>query len=578
MKTRNMKSFATIAVAGGVLLSSCNTLKDLEYVVNPNPLEMHGDTIDLKINGKFAEKGLHKKVIVEVTPVLVDRKTGTERAFKTEYFKGVKAAGNGIVIPKEGKSFTYNSTVPCSCNEFEEADLKIKILAKKGDKVVKEVNVTDQESPIIADATILTPCLIEADDKLLFGTDNFVRVTSHTTESTINYLKGKSNVRSGEMKDAEMMAFQTWMNEAMANPKIVIKGANIMSYASPEGEMAKNEGLASDRAASAKTAMIGFFKKMKYEAGTAESGFYTLSPKGEDWAGLKKLIQESDHPDKNIIISVAEMNGDDAKREAEIKTLSSTYKFLEKDIFPQLRRSQVTISYDLNGLTDEELLQWAQSKPDSLKLEEVLFTANTLVDDMNEKLRLYQVAAKNFPNDWRPVNNIGYIYMMQNKPEDAATQFEKAAGMDQNAVVTNNLGVIARQKGNYSKAAELFNEALSGGKEVNYNLGIVDTKYARYGSAISNMGSYNTFNKALAQYLNGDTDGAISTLDNSEDKDSAKGQYLRAIVGARTSNKEMMLTSLKAAVAADSGLKAKAAKDREFVKYFEDADFKAAIQ
>ena len=46
----------------------------------------------------------------------------------------------------------------------------------------------------------------------------------------------------------------------------------------------------------------------------------------------------------------------------------------------------------------------------------------------------------------------------------------------------------------------------------------------------------------------------------------------------RTSNKDMMLSNLKSAISADSALKAKAGKDREFIKYFEDADFKAAVQ
>ena len=177
--------------------------------------------------------------------------------------------------------------------------------------------------------------------------------------------------------------------------------------------------------------------------------FYNLMPKGEDWAGLKKLIQESDHEDKNIIISVAEMNGDDAKREAEIKTLAHTYKFLEKEIFPQLRRSQIALGYDLNGLTDEELLQWAQTKPDSLTVEELLFTANTLIEDENEKLRLYKVAENVAPKDWRPANNVGYILMLQNKMDDAASQFEKAAGLGDDPIIKNNLGVIARLKGKH---------------------------------------------------------------------------------------------------------------------------------
>jgi tetratricopeptide (TPR) repeat protein len=571
MKRRNLKVVAIAALVGG-FMGSCDLVKDIEYTVTPNPIEQHGDTCTLRINGKFIEKGLHKKALVEVTPVLVDKDGTTERAFKTEFFKGEKAAGNGIVVPKAGKSFTYNSQIACECGEFATSELKIKILPKKGTKEKEEI-LTDK----IADGVVHTPCLLISDDKVIFGTDNFVRVTQHTENAVINYQKGKSNVRNPELKDQDIVDLTNWITTSMANPKIVMNKVGIMSYASPEGELTKNEGLASDRANSAMAAMKNIFKKATFAPGQ-EDAFYNLMPKGEDWEGLKKLIQASDHEDKQIIISVAEMNNNDAKREAEIKTLAHTYKFLEKDIFPQLRRSQIALGYDLNGLTDEELLQWSTAKPDSLNLEEILFTANTLVDDLNEKLRLYKVAEKNNPDDWRAANNVGYIYMLQNKIDDASTQFEKAAGLGNDPIIKCNLGVIARLKGNISKAEELFNEGLSAGKECKYNLGLVYIKKGDYGSAIDKMGSYQTFNTALAKYLNGDTSGAIADIDASDDATSGAGYYLKAVVGARTGDKAMMTSNLKSAIDADGSWKAKALVDAEFVKYFEDADFKALVQ
>ncbi len=238
----------------------------------------------------------------------------------------------------------------------------------------------------------------------------------------------------------------------------------------------------------------------------------------------------------------------------------------------------MTLSYDLNGLTDEELLQWAQAKPDSMTLEELLFTANNLVDDLNEKLRLYQVAEKNFPKDWRAVNNVGYVFMLQNKMDDASTQFEKAAELGSDPIVKNNLGVIARMNGNIAKAEELFNEGLSAGPEAKYNLGLVQIKKAEYAAAIDNMGSYETFNMGLAKYLNGDTDGAVAAIDASSEATSAMGHYLKAVVSARTGNKETLVSNLKEAIAKDAECKSKAAQDREFMKYFEDADFKALVQ
>ena len=77
--------------------------------------------------------------------------------------------------------------------------------------------------------------------------------------------------------------------------------------------------------------------------------------------------------------------------------------------------------------------------------------------------------------------------------------------------------------------------------------------------------------------MNGDYDAAKTTIDASPDKDSAMGYYLKAIIGARKNDLTMLTENLTQAVAKDSSLKAKAAKDREFIKFFENASFKAIV-
>ena len=39
----------------------------------------------------------------------------------------------------------------------------------------------------------------------------------------------------------------------------------------------------------------------------------------------------------------------------------------------------------------------------------------------------------------------------------------------------------------------------------------------------------------------------------------------------------MLVNNIKSAIAKDPNLKAKASKDREFIKFFENASFKAAV-
>lgn len=564
------------AITSATLLASCSLMKDLEYKVSPNPVEMHGDTITLNISGKFVEKGLNKKAVLEVTPY-IEGANGTKADFKTEIFQGEKAAGNGTVVPKGGKSFTYTSRIPYK-SDFEAADVKIRYSLKKG---TKDKKVPGEQNPKIADATIITPYLVNFDDKPIVATYNLVRVWPKSQEVfTINYQKGQHVVLPKELSDKDVKAFIPMMEALLKNPKIAVKNITSSAFASPEGEVDMNANLASDRAKSAIEACKAQFKKMKYDAGT-QDGFYTANPKGEDWEGFKAEMEKSDIKDKELVLRVLQMTSDLKQREVEIRNIAKTYTEIEREVLPQLRRSNMTLNYDLNGPTDDEIRAMSKSQADSLKVEELLYCADKLVSatDWNEKLRVYKEAARVYPNDWRTHNNVGYVLLMMGNEKDAATAFEKAASIEpNNAVVKNNLGAIAHRGGDREKAIKLFNEAGSAGSEVSYNKGIYMIQRGKYSDAVNNFGSYKTFNTALAKFLNGDAAGAKSDLDASEEKESAKAYYLRAIMGARANDAAALVSNLKSAIGKDASLKAKAAKDREFIKFMDNSEFKAAVQ
>ena len=57
---RNTTFKITSLVLTATVLSSCDVLKELEYKVTPNPLEMHGDSVRVKIDVKVPEKGIKK--------------------------------------------------------------------------------------------------------------------------------------------------------------------------------------------------------------------------------------------------------------------------------------------------------------------------------------------------------------------------------------------------------------------------------------------------------------------------------------------------------------------------------------
>jgi Flp pilus assembly protein TadD/outer membrane protein OmpA-like peptidoglycan-associated protein len=566
MKRQSIKGLAFIAVAGS-LLTSCDLLKDLDYKVTPSPLEMHGDSVKVRVDVTFPEKGIKKKASAEITPML------GSTALKTVTIQGEKASGNGSVIQyKPGGKVVYEDMVAYK-PDMEVADLVVTGKVYKGGKE-KPGKFEDKK---IADATIITPYLVNKDFRVILAKDEFRRVTEETTFAQINYDKGKSVVQANEMKDKDIVDFQNWLAAVQTNPKVNIKTISVVGYASPEGEEDKNNTLSNDRAEAGKKAAMEVAKKAKNDK--AQTEVYSLSGRGEDYPGFKRELEAStaiSEADKSLVIKVLEMNSDPATRETEMRNMGKTFTELDKNVFPRLRRSEIITTYDLTGYSDEELKAIAASTPDSLNLEELLFTA-TLVEDLNQKLAIYQVAAKNYADDYRTHNNVGAVLYMQNKMNEAKAAFEKANSVKENPISKNNLGAIAGASGDRAKAKTLLSQAKGAGSEVSYNMGICQIQDGNYADAVSSFGSEASFNKALAQMLNGSATDAVKTVDSSKDKETAQGYYLKAVAAARNNDINAVASNLKSAIAKDGGLKAKAAKDREFLKFAGNATFTGAI-
>jgi tetratricopeptide (TPR) repeat protein len=430
----------------------------------------------------------------------------------------------------------------------------------------------------LADGTIITPYLLQNDVKVLIGKDQFVRVTQEQEKAQINYEKNRSEVRATELRRADLIALQNWLGTALSNPRIALKGIAISAYASPEGEEGRNNELSNARAESAKVAFQGLVRRAKIEYGQTDD-VYKLEGKGEDWAGFKAELEKSDmnEDERNLIIRVLGMYPDPAQREKEIRNMSKTYVFLEKNILPQLRRSYIVINYDRTGYSDEELMNLSKNNPSQLNLEELLFAA-TLFTDLNDKLFVYREAEKNSPKCWRAINNVGAVLFMQGKLDEAKAKFDQANDIKSTPETLNNLGAIAYMRGDIARAEQLFNQAKSAGKEVEHNLANISVKRGNYAAAIGGYGSDASFNKALAQVLDGKLDAASATLDAAPQKDDAIAHYLRAIIAARKDNVNGVASNLKNAFAKDASLKAKAGRDREFIKFSDNTAFTSIVK
>jgi Flp pilus assembly protein TadD len=141
----------------------------------------------------------------------------------------------------------------------------------------------------------------------------------------------------------------------------------------------------------------------------------------------------------------------------------------------------------------------------------------------------------------------------------------------------NNMGVYYMMTGDYVKAREYLNKAKGLGGDVNYNMGMVDLYEGNYSEAVTELsGAKCDFNLGLAQLLNKDYSAAESTFNCVQPQDG-ETLYLLAVTAARQDNKEGVLNYIGQAINANPDFAAKAALDREFLKFYDDPGFKALV-
>ena len=532
------------------------------FTTTPQVLEAVGGKVDVTINGKFPEKYFKKKAVVEVTPVL--KWNGGEAKGQSATFQGEKVEGNDQTISyKVGGNYTMRTSfdyVP----EMANSELWLEFKAKIGKKeiTIPAVKVADG---VISTSELVNNTLGNANPAL--GEDAFQRIIKEKHDANIMFLIQQANIRSSELKVGKAFNEEVANVNAAENKKI--NNIEVMAYASPDGGEELNTTLAENRESNTQKMLNKNLKKSKLDV--AVDAKYTA----QDWEGFQELVSKSNIQDKELILRVLSMYQDPAQREQEIKNISSVYKTLADEILPQLRRSRLTLNYEIIGKSDEEIANLASSKPAELNIEELLYAA-TLTNDPAKKEAIYTQATKQFPSDYRAYNNLGKLAYQAGDVNKAESYLKKAESINATPEVNMNLGLVALIKGDKAAAEAYFGKA-AGTKELGESMGNLYIAQGQYERAVNSFGDAKTNSAALAQILAKDYNKAKNTLANVERPD-AYTDYLMAVLGARTNNASMVTSSLKSAVAKDASLAKKAATDLEFAKYFTNADFMSIVK
>ena len=552
-------------LAAILAFSSCsNKLKPLaeQYIkAEPQPLEAIGGKVPVTINATFPEKWFNKKAVVTVTPVL--RYEGGE-AWGTAYtYQGEKVKGNNQVIPyKEGANVTMKSSFTYK-PEMKKSELFLTFDAKIKNKTVKLPDVK------IGEGVLATSALADAATaNAAIAADKFQRIIKEAHDASIMFLIQQAELRSKELKKDEISDWKDLVKNADEAPNQNV-AIEIQAYASPDGGVELNTGLAERREKNTDKYLAKELKKMKVDVPVDAK--YTA----QDWEGFQELVSKSNIQDKDLVLRVLSMYSDPEQREQEIKNISSVFSTLADEILPQLRRSRLVANIEIIGKSDDEISALAKNDPKALNVEEILYAA-TLTNNDAEKTAIYNKASELYPNDYRTWNNVGMMAFRAGDLAKAEQMFNKANSVKNNPEANMNLGLIALTKGDQAKAQQLFGSA-SGVAELSEALGVLYLEQGEWAKAANSFGSVKSNNAALAQILTKDYNKASQTL-NAVPNPDAITSYLKAIVAARTNDANGVVSNLKAAIAKDGSLKKEAAIDLEFAKYATNSDFAALVK
>ena len=573
------KLMAIVAVAS-LAFSSCNCFKkmaknqdEVNITCTPDVLVLNNGKVEADVTVTFPVKYYNKKAVLKVTPVMVFEGGQVEGA--TKYFQGEKVDENYTVVDKAmGGEYTQHIEFPYDarmaqselkllvevkcpkgkCKEFTLVNANTGALPTKAQKAALAAGGAQAEAvkaefalPVAKGVNTLQADLNYA-DAMANTANNYKNVTTVVTKADILYAINSSYVskKAGNTEDLKAFKENVVANQAndRASQKLYVHG-----YASPDGPEKFNDKLSAARSKTGhKTA-----EKLLKDTGMG----LDVASYGEDWEGFKELVAASDIEDKALILQVLSRYDSSTQRESEIKNMSAVFTELKKEILPKLRRAQLINSTDIKGKTDDEMAALINSgRLDELTNEELLYMAESVLEDCKAKVAVLEYTAKKF-NDARAYNNLGVVLAQIGENAQSLAAFEKAAqlGLNNNEL-NSNLALANLANGNVAKAEQYAAAADAKTKS------LIAAAQGSYSAAATTLEGYNA---AIASTLNNDLSAAKKAIAS---ETTAKADYLRAVIASKEGDLETAKAQLKSAVAKDASLAAKAAQDVNLANLF----------
>ena len=262
----------------------------------------------------------------------------------------------------------------------------------------------------------------------------------------------------------ELRKITDTLDVMVADPNCHVNLIKIHGYASPESPYDHNMMLATNRAQSLTDYVRRLYK-------LPVSAFAKAEATAENWEGLRKAVVEMGDdilPHKTEILSII----DDTSLEPDTKEwrikmrYPDDYRYLLREVYPGLRRSDYDISFVFSDFTLEQAKEIYKTKPYQLSLRELWDVAHTFEPGSDDYNRAMQQAVNIYPDAPEALVNLANIAIRQKDLLKAESLLERAgdSGEAQNA-----RAVVAIIQKRYADAERLLNSAAQKGLDVSKN-------------------------------------------------------------------------------------------------------------
>lgn len=251
---------------------------------------------------------------------------------------------------------------------------------------------------------------------------------------------------------AELEKIRQTIDLVRNDEDVKLTGISLHGYASPDGPYSHNADLAKNRTLALEKYLESYYRAL-------DKSIFSSDSTPEDWDGFREYMDTCDCGARLAILKIIDdenMTPDEKDWTIMMRYTTFYRKVVIPVIYPSLRRTDYSVTYDVRNFNLEEAKRILRERPQKLSLNEMYAVADTYLEGSEEYNEVFETAVRMFPES-EPANvNAACIALEKNDMKSAAKYLANAGDSDE---AKNARGVYAAKNGDKDAAVELFREA-----------------------------------------------------------------------------------------------------------------------